>query len=177
MNACVRRFALSMSLLSVASAAVAAPVGQMSCTSSTQTLTFNISYFDIGVMRTQNSGGSGSGAGAGKVTFQPLVVHTSLAPFQSLFSVASAGTVFENCTLTTKNSTGEQIEFTMKIVQVTEVNAIAQSATREAAATAYTEVDMEYGSVQVTSPASEADDGGASPANDGWVKVSTRPSD
>jgi hypothetical protein len=155
-------------------AARAAPVAQMSCSSGAQTLTFNVSYFDLGA--TQTAGSGSSGAGAGKITFQPLVVHTSFAPFQSLFAAAEGGSHFENCTLTTKNSTGEVIEFLLKLVSVKQVDAIAQSATADSARTAYTEVNFEYGTIQVTSPGTDADDGGSSPANDGWVKVKVRPS-
>ena len=172
----VRRFAFCVAFLFAASAALAVPVAQMSCTSSASTLTFNVSYFDLGVTETVNIGSASGGAGAGKAVFQPLVVNTSFAPFQSLFKAASAGTFFESCTLTTKNSTGEVIEFTLKPVAVTKVDAIAQSASADAAHTAYTQVTFEYGSVQVTSPTSDADDGGASPANDGWVRVKDRPS-
>jgi|SRR5271165_3712311 len=163
-------------ILCAASAAYALPVAQMSCTSSAQTLTFNLSYFDLGVTQTVNIGSASGGAGAGKATFKPLVVHTSFAPFESLFEAAAAGSHFETCTLTTKNSTGEVIEFSLKTVFVTEVDAIAQSATADSTRTAYTQVNFEYGSVQVTSPGTGADDGGASPANDGWVKVKNRPS-
>jgi type VI secretion system secreted protein Hcp len=172
----VRRLAFCVVIVFAASAAFALPVGQMSCTSSAQTLTFNVSYFDLGVTQTVNIGSASGGAGAGKATFQPLVVHTSFVPFRSLFAAAEAGSHFETCTLTTRNSTGEVIEFTLKIVLVQQVDAIAQSATADSARTAYTEVNFVYGSVQVTSPGSDADDGGSSPANDGWVKVKDRPS-
>ena len=176
MTSNVCRLAFCGAIVFAASAALAAPVGQMSCTSSASNLTFNVSYFDLGVTQTLNIGTSTTGAGAGKAVFQPLVVNTSFAPFQSLFKAASAGTFFESCTLTTKNSTGEVIEFTLKPVAVTKVDAIAQSASADAAHTAYTQVTFEYGSALVTSPASEADDGGVSPANDGWGKVKDRPS-
>jgi hypothetical protein len=131
--------------------------------------------FDLGITQA-TIGSSSSGAGAGKVTFQPLVVNTSFAPFQSLFNAAVAARPFESCTLTTKNSTGEVIEFTLKPVAVKEVDAIAQSASADAARTAYRQVTFEYGGVQVTSPSSDTDDGGSSPANDGWVRVKDRPS-
>src|SRR5208337_986037 len=162
MTSNVRRLVFCAAFLCVTSAACAVPVGQMSCTSSAKTLTFNVSYFDLGVTQTVNVGSASGGAGAGKATFQPLVVHTSFAHFHS-------------CTLTTKNSTGEVIEFTLKIVLVSQVDAIAQSATADSARTAYTEVNFVYGSVQVTSPGTDGDDGGSSPANDGWVKVKNRP--
>jgi len=176
MTSNVRRLVFCAAFLCVTSAACAVPVGQMSCTSSAKTLTFNVSYFDLGVTQTVNVGSASGGAGAGKATFQPLVVHTSFAPFQSLFAAAEAGSHFDSCTLTTKNSTGEVIEFTLKIVLVSQVDAIAQSATADSARTAYTEVNFVYGSVQVTSPGTDGDDGGSSPANDGWVKVKNRPS-
>jgi hypothetical protein len=176
MTSNVCRLAFCGAIVFAASAALAAPVGQMSCTSSASNLTFNVSYFDLGVTQTLNIGTSTTGAGAGKVTFQPLVVNTSFAPFQSLFNAAVAAKAFESCTLTTKNSTGEVIEFTLKPVAVKEVDAIAQSASADAVRTAYTQVTLEYGSVQVTSPSSDADDGGSSPANDGWVRVKDRPS-
>src|SRR5271165_7623780 len=103
-------------ILCAASAAYALPVAQMSCTSSAKTLTFNVSYFDLGVTQTVNIGSASGGAGAGKTTFQPLVVHTSFAPFQSLFAAAEVGSHFDSCTLTTKNSTGAVIEFMLKTV-------------------------------------------------------------
>jgi hypothetical protein len=76
----------------------------------------NLSYFDLGVTQTANIGPTTAGAGAGKVTLQPLVVPTSFAPFQSLFNASATGATFDGCTLTTKNSTGERIEFTLKPV-------------------------------------------------------------
>ncbi|HTA85798.1 MAG TPA: hypothetical protein VK729_05970 [Silvibacterium sp.] len=84
----------------------------MSCTLSAQALTLNVNYFDLGVTQTANIGSAPNGTGAGKVTLQPLVVPTSCAPFQSLFNTADTGATFISCTLTTKNSTGERIEFT-----------------------------------------------------------------
>jgi type VI secretion system secreted protein Hcp len=154
----------------------AAPVGQMSCTTSAQTLKFNVSYFDFGVTQTLNIGSSSGGAGAGKATFQPLVVHTSFAPFLELVDAATSGKLFESCTLTTKNSAGEVFEFLLKTVGVKEVDAIAQSATPDAGRTAYTQVTLEYLTAQITYSGSTADDGGISPANDGWVKVKNQSS-
>jgi Type VI secretion system effector, Hcp len=149
MTSSIRRFAFCLAFLCAASSAYAAPVAKVSCTSSAQTLTFNVSYFDLGVTSSASTGSSSSGAGAGKATFQPLVVHTSLAQFQSLFTAATTGSVFASCTLTTTKSTGEAIEFTLKLVTVTQVDAIAHSTTADA--TAYTQATLEYGSVEVTS--------------------------
>lgn len=163
-------------LLSAVSVAHAAPVAQVSCTSNPQALTFNASFFDLGVASTVSVGSSGGGAGAGKTIFEPLVVHTSLAPFQSLFIAATAGAIFDSCTLTTRNSTGEMIEFLLKTVVVTKVDAIAQASSTNAARTAYTQVTFEYASAQVTPSTSLSDDGGSSPANDGWVKVKNQQS-
>jgi|SRR5579862_1347310 len=166
-----RIFVFSLIVLGLASAAHAVPVGQMSCASGEQSLAFNLSFFDLGVAQTATIGSTGSGGGSGKAVFEPLIVHTSFAPFQSLFNAATSGTVFESCTLTTRNSTGEVIEFLLKPVLVTKVDAVAQSASPDAARTAYTQVTFEYGSAQVNPSTNASDDGGSSPANDGWVKV------
>jgi hypothetical protein len=150
-------------------------VAQMSCTSSASNLTFNVSYFDLGVTQTVRYWLRDLRREQAKLLSNlSLLIHRSRR-FQSLFAAAATGIFFENCTLTTKNSTSETIEFLLKPVAVTKVDAIAQSATAEAAGTAYTQVTFEYDSVLVTSPGSEADDGGASPANDGWVRVKNRP--
>jgi hypothetical protein len=171
-----RRLAFCVILLGVGSAAFAAPIAQMSCNSGAQSLSFNLSFFDLGVAQTATIGSAGGGGGSGKAVFDPLVVHTSFAPFQSLFNAATAATTFDTCTLTTRSSTGEAIDFVLKPAIVTKVDAIAQSASADAARTAYTRVTFEYGSAQVSSSSSTADDGGASPANDGWVKVKSQPS-
>jgi hypothetical protein len=172
----VRISALCLILFGAASAAQAAPVAQMSCASGGQSLAFNLSFFDLGVTQTASVGSGGSGGGSGKTVFEPLVVHTSFAPFQSLFNAATAATTFDTCTLTTRNSTGEVIEFVLKPVLVTKVDAIAQSASADAARTAYTQATFEYGSSQVSPSTNAADDGGASPANHGWVKAKNQPS-
>jgi hypothetical protein len=174
MKISARRLAFCVILLGVASAAFAAPVAQMSCNSGAQSLSFNLSFFDLGVTQTASIGSGGGGTG--KSVFEPLVAHTSFAPFQSLFNAATAGTIFDSCTLTTRSSTGEVIDFVLKPVIVTKVDAIAQSASADAARTAYTQVTFEYGGAQVSPTSSTADDGGASPANDGWVKVKGQPS-
>jgi Type VI secretion system effector, Hcp len=176
MKIVARFLALCMILLSVVSVAHAAPVAQVSCSSNAETLKFNASFFDLGVASTVSVGTGSGGAGAGKTIFQPLVVHTSLAPFQSLFNAATSGALFESCVLTTRNSTGEVIEFLLKTVAVTKVDAIAQASSANAARTAYTQVTFEYSSAQVTPSTSLSDDGGSSPANDGWVKVKNQPS-
>jgi hypothetical protein len=61
-----------------ASAAVsraAKPAGAMVCAGGSGSLTFNMSFFDIGVSDPTDVGSSSSGVGAGKVTLQPLVIH------------------------------------------------------------------------------------------------------
>jgi len=77
MTSNVRRLAFCRDIVFANSAAYAAPVAQMSCTSSASNITFNVSYFDLGVTETVNIGSASGGAGAGKATFQPLVVNTS----------------------------------------------------------------------------------------------------
>ena len=179
MKISARLLVLCVMLSSAACAAHAAPVARMSCTpingESQAPIAFNVSYFDLGVAQTLNIGSQGSGAGAGKTTFEPLVVDTSFAPFQALYDAAVNGSAF-GCTLTTTNSTGEKIEFVLNLVAVSKVDAIAQAASGDAARTAYTEVTFEYGGAQVSLSSNAADDGGTSPANDGWVKVKNPPS-
>jgi hypothetical protein len=151
MTSSIRRFAFCLAFLCAASSAYATTVAKVSCTSldsesQISTLAFNVSYFDFAVTPAVNIGSQSGGAGAGKVTFQPLVVRTSLAQMQSL--LAAVGTSLSSCTLTTTDSTGEAIEFTFGVVGVTEVDAIAHSTS--ASATAYTQATFEYGSIQVT---------------------------
>ena len=162
-------FRTAFCTLLLGSAAVshaAQPAGAMVCAGSTGNLTFNVSLFDIGVSNTTSIGSSSSGAGAGKVTFQPLVIHTALSNFTSLFEVAANGSHFSSCTLTTRDSTGGNIEFLFNLVTVQSVNAIVSSATDHSPRFAFVKADMEFGGIQVRT-AGTVDDGGAGPAS-GW---------
>jgi hypothetical protein len=150
MTSSIRRFAFCLAFLCAASSAYAATVAKMSCTPSAGpqpfTLAFNVSYFDFGVALTINPPQRGPGS---TLTSQPLVVHTSLAQFQSLYSLVTVGNnYFASCTLTTTASTGKAIEFTLSPVAVKEVEPIGHSKTADP--TPYTQVTFVYQSVQVT---------------------------
>lgn len=140
----------------------AAPAGSMACTGGPGNVTFNVSFFDLGITSPATTG-TGSGGAAGKVTLQPLVIHAALGTFPSLFEVGVTGGHFTTCTLTTQASNGEQIKFLLKPVAVDSVKAIASSAGGHALRFAFTEVQMEYGSVEVVTSGG-IDDGGSGPA-------------
>ena len=67
------------SLVLCGASAAHAAVGQLSCTSNTSTVTANISFYDLGLSNALNIGSQSSGAGAGKVTFNPLEIHTAVS--------------------------------------------------------------------------------------------------
>jgi hypothetical protein len=160
------RFSLCLTLLGLVPAAYAAqPAGKVVCTSNQGNLAFNVSYFNLGVSESSSSSSSSSGAGAGKVTFQPLVVHAALSSFETLFEQTVSGGHFSTCTLTTQASNGDHVQFTMQLVAVDSVNAIASAATSQSPHYAYVEAHLLYGAIQVSAP-NGADDGGSSPAID-----------
>ena len=162
------RLCLFLSLIGLIPATYAAqPAGKVVCTTNQGSLAFNVSYFNLGI--SQSSAGSNSGAGAGKVTFQPLVVHAALSSFETLFGQTVSGGHFSSCTLTTQASNGDNVQFTLQLVVVESVNAIASSATSQSPHYAYVEAHLVYGAIQVSGP-NGADDGGSSPSID---KMST----
>jgi hypothetical protein len=165
------RLTLCLILLGLIPAAYAAqPAGKVVCTGTQGSLTFNISYFNLGI--SESSVSSSSGAGAGKVTFQPLVVHAALSSFETLFGQTVSGGNFSNCTLTTQASNGDNVKFTLQLVVVESVNAIASSATSQSPHYAYVEAHLLYGAIQVSEP-NGADDGGSSPSIDKTPVVTT----
>jgi hypothetical protein len=143
--------------------------GAMVCTGSAGNLSFNVSFFDIGVSNSLSTGSESGGAGAGKVTFQPLVIHTALSTFTSLWQVAAEGSHFTTCTLKTQDSSGGNIEFTLNLVAVQSVNAIASSAGGDFPRYAFVKADLEFGSIQVRTSGA-VDDGGAGPGG-GWNRI------
>jgi type VI protein secretion system component Hcp len=144
----------------------AQPAGTLACTADTNNLSFNISFFEIGLASPSNS--ATSGAGAGKVTLNPLVVHAALSTFPSLFESAVGGEHYTSCTLTTQASSGESIEFKLNNVMIQSVNAIASSATGQSPRYAFIRADLEFESVEVRTSGG-ADDGGVGPTTgSGW---------
>ncbi|HEX4285889.1 MAG TPA: hypothetical protein VHZ28_12410 [Terracidiphilus sp.] len=156
------------------SSAHARPVGTLTCTSSSSgQVKFNVSYFNFGVQNTLNIGSQSSGAGAGKITFQPLEVHASLSAFSSLLAPASNGSVFQTCMLNTSLSDGSQAEFEFKLVAIASLNAVASMPAQTNEPARYTDVNFQYGAIEVRSTGS-SDDGGTGAVTGGWNQVTNQ---
>ena len=141
-------------LLACGSSAASAAVAQLSCAATTGAmLTANVSYYDVGLTQPVGIGSGSSGAGAGKVTFNPLHIHTSLANFVAFFEAAATGAAFSACTLTSRVGVNGTIEYDFKLVAVSSVDAIGQDthADQDGPA-AYTDVKLVFGALQVHTP-------------------------
>jgi hypothetical protein len=172
----IRQLTLGLALLGAFSAAQAAPVARLVCTSNQSSLNINLSHFDLGIADSASLPGSGGG-GAGKVTLQPLVLHAALSSFDTLFQQSLTGGHFDTCVLTTQASSGDTIQFHLNVVLVASVAAVATSATAQSPSSAFVDATLVYGSVTVKGPANAADDGGTSPATDKWVRVPDKTAD
>ncbi|HTW46823.1 MAG TPA: hypothetical protein VMD92_02680 [Acidobacteriaceae bacterium] len=150
--------------LCIAHSAYAAPVGSLTCSTATQDVKFNVSYFTFGLTPTLNIGSQGSGAGAGKVTFQPLEVHAALSTFPLLEGPAGSGTLMTSCTLTTTFSDGSRATFVFKPVAIQSLTAVAERTGTSDIPAQYTDVQFAYSEIQVQ-VAGGPDDGGTTPAN------------
>ena len=159
---------LGLASLVLCGASVAhAAVGQLSCTSNTSTVTANISFYDLGLSNALNIGSQSSGAGAGKVTFNPLEIHTAVINFSQFFQAASNGGTFTSCTLTTKTN-GDTVEYKFSLVSIASLDAIARSPrTTGDKPASYLDVKLNYGAVEVKT-ANGTDDGGT---EGGWNRV------
>jgi hypothetical protein len=158
------------SLFLCGASAAHAAVGQLTCTSNTSTVTANLSFYDLGLSNTLNIGSQGSGAGAGKVTFNPLEIHTAVINFSQFLQAASSGATFSSCTLTTKTS-GETVEYIFKLVAIASLDAIARSPRTEGdRPTSYLDVKLNYGAVEVKT-ANGTDNGGS---EGGWNIVKNK---
>jgi hypothetical protein len=159
---------LGLASLTLCGATIAhAAVGQLSCTSNTSTITANLSFYDLGLSNTLNIGSQSSGAGAGKVTFNPLEIHTTVINFAQFFQAAQNGAAFSSCTLTAKTN-GEAVEYKLSLVAISSLDAIAASPrTAEDKPASYLDVKLVFGAVEVKTSAG-TDDGGSS---GGWNVV------
>jgi hypothetical protein len=146
---------LGLASLTLLGATIAhAAVGQLSCTSNTSTINANLSFYDLGLSNTLNIGSQSSGAGAGKVTFNPLEIHTAVI----------------SCTLTAKTN-GEAVEYKFSLVAISSLDAIARSPrTAEDKPASYLDVKLIFGAVEVKTSAG-TDDGGSS---GGWNVVKNK---
>jgi hypothetical protein len=159
---------LGLASLTLFGATIAhAAVGQLSCTSNTSTITANLSFYDLGLSNTLSIGSQSSGAGAGKVTFNPLEIHTAVINYAQFFQVAQNGATFNSCTLTAKTN-GEAVEYKFSLVAISSLDAIARSPrTPEDKPASYLDVKLAFGAVEVKTSAG-SDDGGSS---GGWSRV------
>lgn len=158
-----------------ASSAYAKPVGTLTCTSSSAgQVKFNVSYFNFGVQSAQNIGSQSSGAGAGKVTFHPLEVHASLSTFPSLMTPAASGSIFQSCLLDTTLNDGSQDEFEFKLVAIASLTAVASMPVQPNEPARYTDVNFEYGAIEVRSVSGSDDGGTGSPTGAGWNQVTNQ---
>lgn len=164
-------FALvALVVLSIAQSAHAVPVGTMTCSTATDEIKFNVSYFTFGLQNPSSLGSGSSGAGAGKVTFQPLEVHAALSTFESLVSTASNGTHLESCTLATRLADGTRATFLFKLLAVQSLTAVASSTGNRTEPAQYTDVQFLYGAVEVKG-AGGPDDGGTTVLPPGWNQI------
>lgn len=137
-----------------------AAIAQLVCTSSSTTISVNLSYVDLGVSVIISTPGSGSGSGAGKVQFIPLEVHTASVNFPVFFQNAAQGTIFTSCTVST-NAAGGSFVYNIRQVQIASVEEIARSARSVDEKPAnYADVKLTYAALEVVSN-SGTDNGGA----------------
>ncbi len=139
--------------------AYAKPVGSLSCTGSSSSVQFNVSYFTFGLTQALNIGSQSGGAGAGKVTAQPLEVHAALTAFQPLVLPTAQGEPFQSCVLTVSDRDGSTTEFDFTLVAIQSLTVAASSSAENGNPARYTDIQFEYGAVKVKSSGG-ADDGG-----------------
>jgi type VI protein secretion system component Hcp len=168
----MRRFGIALYSIFLGTAAVghaAQPVGSLACaTGETQSLSFNVSFFDLGLSNSSSTGGASTGAGAGKATYNPLIVHAALSTFPSLADAAATGEHYTTCTLTTQTSSGETIEFILKNVEVQSANAVASSATGQLPRYAFVRAELDFESLEIEyRQTGGVDDGGVGPTTGG----------
>ncbi len=158
---------IGASLFLTACSARAAVVGKFTCNAPNGQVSANVSYYDISITAPTGIGSQGSGAGAGKVTFNPLVLHMSLAKFTSFSNLV--GEPITTCTLTTKLADGESVEYAFKLLEIQSIDAIARTGkTVDDLPARYTSISLAYGGLQVTTSGGD-DDGGT---DGGWNQIS-----
>ncbi len=150
-----RRIAAAAMLVFGCTAASAASVGTLTCTGQ-NSVSAQVSKY---VVEIQNAGGStGTGAGAGKVTLNPAEFHVSLSKFSDFLAIVSTGRVFQSCTLAATAPNGVSSTFTFQLAIFTSASAVQESGNGQKAG-AYTDVTLQYGSLQVAM-SNAVDDGG-----------------
>ena len=157
---------LALAVLCVAQSANAVPVGTIACSTSTEEIKFNVSYFTFGVATPMSAGSSTGGAGAGKVTLQPLDVHAALSTFGSLVQPATTGEHIASCTLTTALPDGAPATFVFKELAIQSLTAVASMTGNRTDPARFTDVQLVYAAVEVKG-AGGTDDGGTT-VPPGW---------
>ena len=160
---------LASAVLCVAQSANAAPVGTLTCSTSTEEIKFNVSYFTFGIQTPTSIGSSSTGAGAGKATLQPLDVHAALSTFGSLVQAASTGEHIASCTLTTTLPDGAPATFGFKELAIQSLTAVASMTGNRTDPARFTDVQLVYAAVEVKG-AGGTDDGGTT-VPPGWNVV------
>ena len=147
-------------ILVCGSSSAHAAIAQLTCSSTNgSSLSTNVSYYNLGVANSTSIAGQGSGAGAGKVVFNPLVVHISLANFQKLLPAVVAGSTFSACTLISHTG-GTTLQYDLRLVTISSIDAIAEAPrTDQDQPSAYAKVSFQYGDLQVHT-SNGVDDGG-----------------
>ncbi|HEY2472164.1 MAG TPA: type VI secretion system tube protein Hcp [Terracidiphilus sp.] len=158
---------ISAFALCCASIASAKSVGTLACTGSNSQVKFNVSFFDFGITNSTDIGSQSSGSGAGKIVLKPLEVHAALSTFASLTEAAASGTAFQSCTLTTAFNDGSQTQFEFRMIIISSLTAVASMPAQENEPARYTDVQFEYGAIEVKTN-SGLDDGGTTPLPAGW---------
>jgi hypothetical protein len=156
------------SVLLATTTAIAAPVAHIVCTPSTSSPTgaqpinssdiiASLSFFDIGITPSNNTGSSSSGAGAGKATFQTAEFHMSLSKFTEF-----VGAAFDKCFVDTLLADGNKVQYSLILVSIQSIAAIAQSPHNPTdTPAAYTDLALQFGGISVKT-ISGSDDGGTS---------------
>jgi hypothetical protein len=146
--------AAAVCLVSAVSA-YAKPVGSMTCSNLSS---FNVSAYSLGI---ENSVDARTGT-VGKPAYQPLSVHASIAQFQQFLSASTRGTPLGVCKLLVSGTDGATVEFEFVKIFV-EALAVGASggASKDEEKSAYTDIEFQYGAVNVKTNAG-GDDGGTS---------------
>jgi hypothetical protein len=163
MNLTTSRIAAAALLLGTSSVYAGQPVATLACSGGTS-LSINLSHFDLGV---SDSTSGAAGSTGGTAVLMPLTLHASLGSFGTLFQAQASGSAIPSCILTTQDSGGNTLQFTLQSVVVSNVTAVASAATTVSQRAAYTKATLTYATVHVTNPGTGVDDGGASEGG-GW---------
>jgi hypothetical protein len=157
------------SVLLATTTAIAAPVARIVCIPSSAPTTptgaqpinssdviANLSYFDIALTPSNNTGSSSSGAGAGKTTFQTAEFHLALSKFAEFVDAS-----FDKCIVATTLADGNKVDYTLALVAIQSIAAVGQSPHNPTdTPAAYTDLVLQFGGISVRTT-SGPDDGGS----------------